>query len=114
MDVVCKKENGIGLVEASGPLSAATTEAFREQLTAWQVGEADVTRYVLDMSNIDFMDSAGLGALVAVLKQLKDRGGDMKLACLKKKPRMVFEITRAYKVFDIFGSVEQALQAFED
>jgi anti-sigma B factor antagonist len=35
----------------------------------------------------------------------------MKLACLQKKPRMVFEITRAYKVFEIFDTVEEAIKA---
>lgn len=111
MSVVCTKENGIGIISLSGPLTAATVEAFREQLTAWQGGEADVKNFVFDLSAVDFMDSAGLGALIAALKRITERGGDMKLACLQKKPRMVFEITRAYKVFEIFDTVEEAVNA---
>ena len=57
------------------------------------------------------MDSAGLGSLIAALKRITERGGDMKLACLQKKPRMVFEITRAYKVFEIFDTIEEALKS---
>jgi anti-sigma B factor antagonist len=100
------------LVELSGPLTAATVEPFREQFSAWQADEAGVKNYVLDLSAVDFMDSAGLGALIAALKRITEKGGDMKLACLQKKPRMVFEITRAYKVFDIFDTVEEALRTF--
>ena len=111
MSVVCAKENGVGMVTLSGPLTAATVEAFREQLNAWQAGEADVKNFVFDLSAVDFMDSAGLGSLIAVLKRITEQGGDMKLACLQKKPRMVFEITRAYKVFEIFDSVEEAVAA---
>jgi anti-sigma B factor antagonist len=111
MSVACTKEQGIGIITLSGPLTAATVEAFREQLAAWQAGEADVKNFVFDLSAVDFMDSAGLGSLIAALKRITERGGDMKLACLQKKPRMVFEITRAYKVFEIFDTLEEACNA---
>jgi anti-sigma B factor antagonist len=113
MSVACTKENNIGMIALSGPLTAATVEAFREQLAAWQAGEPEVKNYVFDLSAVDFMDSAGLGSLIAALKRITERGGDMKLACLQKKPRMVFEITRAYKVFEIFDTVEEAVSAVD-
>lgn len=112
MSIACRKENEIGMINLSGPLSAATVEVFREQLAEWQATEADVKNYVFDLSAVDFMDSAGLGALIAALKRITEHGGDLKLACLQKKPRMVFEITRAYKVFDICDTVEEAVAAF--
>jgi anti-sigma B factor antagonist len=111
MSVACTKDNGIGIVTLSGPLTAATVEAFREQFATWQATEADVKNFVFDLSAVDFMDSAGLGSLIASLKRITERGGDMKLACLQKKPRMVFEITRAYKVFEIFDTLEEACSA---
>jgi len=111
MSVACKKENGIGVVALSGPLTAATVEAFREQLAVWQAAEAEIKNFVFDLSAVDFMDSAGLGSLIASLKRITERGGDMKLACLQKKPRMVFEITRAYKVFEIFDTVDEAMKS---
>lgn len=114
MGVACTKQNGIGVITLSGPLTAATVETFREQLTAWQADEADVRNFVFDLAEVDFMDSAGLGALIAVLKRITEHGGDMKLANLQKKPRMVFEITRAYKVFEIYDTVDEALAAAEE
>ena len=112
MVVNCTKVKGIGVVEVKDPLTAATVDSFREQLSNWQEGEHHVKNYVIDMEKVDFMDSAGLGTLIAVLKRVTERGGDMKIACLQKKPRMVFEITRAYKVFEIYDSVEDALRVF--
>jgi anti-sigma B factor antagonist len=111
MSVACTKENGIGIITLSGPLTAATVEAFREQLASWQASEADVKNFVFDLAAVDFMDSAGLGALIAALKRITEHGGDMKLASLQKKPRMVFEITRAYKVFEIYDTVAEAVAA---
>ncbi len=112
MIVTCSKEQGIGIVEVSHALTAASVDSFREQLSKWQRAESGVRNYVIDLGRVDFMDSAGLGSLIAVLKQLTEKGGDMKIAGLRKKPRMVFEITRAYKVFEIFDTVEDALSAY--
>ena len=111
MSVACSKKEGIGIVELSGPLTAATVEAFRDQFSAWQAGETEIKNFVFDLSSVDFMDSAGLGSMIAVLKRITEHGGDMKIARLQKKPRMVFEITRAYKVFEIFDTVDEAFSA---
>ena len=113
MVVNVSKEQGIGVIEVSRGLTAANVDAFREQLLSWQEAEPDVINYVIDLKNVDFMDSAGLGTLIAVLKRITERGGDMKVAGLQKKPRMVFEITRAYKVFEIYDSVDDAMRVFQ-
>lgn len=111
MSVTCVKQNGVGVVTLSGPLTAATVESFREQLGVWQADEPEVKNFVFDLAGVDFMDSAGLGALIAALKRITERGGDMKIASLQKKPKMVFEITRAYKVFEIYDTVDEALSS---
>ena len=113
MIVSCSKEQGIAVVQVSHALTAATVDTFREQLSGWQAAEADVKDYVMDLGQVDFMDSAGLGTLIAVLKRITERGGDMKIAGLQQKPRMVFEITRAYKVFEIYDTVAEALEKFD-
>jgi len=112
MIVTCSKEQGIGVIQVSHTLTAATVDTFREQLAGWQAADPGVKNFVVDLKQVDFMDSAGLGTLIAVLKQITERGGDMKIACLQKKPRMVFEITRAYKVFEIYDTVDEALKKF--
>jgi anti-sigma B factor antagonist len=112
MVVTCSKERGIGVIQVGNALTAASVDTFREQLSSWQSAEPDVKNYVIDLKQVDFMDSAGLGTLIAVLKRITERGGDMKIACLQKKPRMVFEITRAYKVFEICDTVDEALNLF--
>lgn len=113
MLVNCSKQDGIAVVRVSKALTAATVDSFRDQLSSWQGAEKDVKNYVIDLEQVDFMDSAGLGTLIAVLKRITERGGDMKLANLQKKPRMVFEITRAYKVFEIYETVEDAVNGFD-
>ncbi len=108
----CSRIKGIGVVRVESSLTAATVDSFRKELSDWQERERDVKNYVVDLAAVEFMDSAGLGTLIAALKRITENGGDMRLACLQKKPRMVFEITRAHKVFEIYNSVDDALRAF--
>jgi len=114
MLVNCSIINGIGVVRIGQALTAATVDSFRDQLSRWQEAERNLKNYVVDLEAVDFMDSAGLGTLIATLKRIVERGGDLKIARLQKKPRMVFEITRAYKVFEIYDTVEDAQRAFRD
>ena len=114
MYISCKKQNEIGIVKLLDGLTAATVETFRIEFTGWQAAEEDVKNYVVDLSQVDFMDSAGLGTLVAMLKRVRERGGEMKIYGLQPKPRMVFEITRAYKVFDICNTVDEAIEKFSE
>ncbi len=104
-------KDGVGLVAMSGPLTAGQVDAFRAEFNEWHKGGEAFRNVVIDCQGIDFMDSSGLGALIALLKRVSERGGDLKLARLPKKVRMVFEITRAYKIFQICDTVEEALKA---
>ncbi len=114
MAVSIREENGIGIISAEGPITLVTVEAIREKFTQWYEVNTGVQYFVADLSRVDFMDSAGLGLLTSLLKRVSENGGDLKLACLQKKTRMLFEITRAFRVFDTFDSIEEAIRACQE
>ena len=70
------------------------------------------TRIVLDLGNLSFLDSAGLGALIAARVTAMNRGSGMKLANLTKKIRDQLHITKLVTVFDVYDSVEAAVNSF--
>jgi anti-sigma B factor antagonist len=111
METTFEKRNNVGIVTASGQLNAASVDAFRGQFLRWWDGAPELRNAVLDLSRVGFMDSSGLGAVIALLKRVADRGGDLKLSGMNSKIRMVFEITRAHRVFDIHDSVDRAVAA---
>jgi anti-sigma B factor antagonist len=65
---------------------------------------------LMDLKNVNFMDSSGLGAMVAAMKQLD---GKKKLALCHLSPAVdkVFKLTRMFTVFDIYPSLEDALSS---
>jgi anti-sigma B factor antagonist len=70
------------------------------------------TRIVLDLGNLGFVDSAGLGALIAARTSSQNRGAGMKLANLTKKMRDALTITKLVTVFDVYDSVDAAVNSY--
>ncbi|WP_372807694.1 STAS domain-containing protein, partial [Pontiella sp.] len=58
MQVTFSKDRGIGVVRVGKALTAATVDAFRDQLADWQEVEPGVKNYVVDLEMVDFLDSA--------------------------------------------------------
>lgn len=110
MDVAFDRVNSVGVVTVGGALSAASVDSFRDQFLRWW-DASDVRNVAMDLSKVDFLDSSGLGVLIALLKRVAERGGDLKLCGVQKKVRLVFEITRAHRVFEILDTKDEALKA---
>ncbi|HTA40997.1 MAG TPA: STAS domain-containing protein [Bryobacteraceae bacterium] len=69
-------------------------------------------KLVLDLSRLSFVDSSGLGAMLSCLRQLTARSGDLKLCGMSKQVRALFELVRMHRIFDIYGTREEAVGAF--
>lgn len=67
---------------------------------------------VVNLSNCEFVDSSFLGALVAGLKKATMRNGDLKIVGLQPPVQAMFELTRLYRIFDIFDNEEEAIKSF--
>lgn len=65
---------------------------------------------VVDLSNVEFIDSSILGVLVSGLKWATNKDGDLKIVGLQAPVRAMFELTRMYKVFEIYDTLEDSLQ----
>ena len=74
-----------------------------------QDGAVDV---VVDMSGVNWMNSSGLGMLMAGMTTLRGSGGDLRLAGVSDRVRRPIEVTKLDRVLKIFGSVEEAVNSF--
>jgi anti-sigma B factor antagonist len=70
-------------------------------------------KVVFDLSRLRFVDSSGLGAMLSCLRQLSGRGGDLRLAGMSRPVRALFELVRMHRIFDIYGTKEEAIKAFQ-
>lgn len=72
----------------------------------------DHPNLVLDLAQVSYVDSGGLGAIIGILTSVRNARGDMKLCCLSERVRHVFAITKLLNVVEIHNSVEEAVRAF--
>jgi anti-sigma B factor antagonist len=89
-------------------LVSSNVAAFKRELEA--LGR-DTNRVVVDLSEVQFIDSAGCGALLQFHKHFQGKGGGMKVCCVSHSVRALFELVRMQRVLDIYPTSEQAVQA---
>lgn len=89
-------------------LDAKIAVQFKEKMTA--LINANNFFLVLDLENVDFIDSSGLGAIVTSLKVL-GRRGDLVIASVNNDVLMMFTLTRMDRVFRIFPNAVEAVAA---
>lgn len=96
-------------VSLDGRLVASCSEEFKDAMFERL---RDAKKIMFDLKKMGHIDSSGLGALVSILQWVNGNGGVLKLACLQPRPQIVFDITKVYRVFDIYATEEEALKAF--
>lgn len=89
-------------------IDAAIAIQFKEEMRSET--ETDAVRVILDLSEVKFIDSSGLGAIVAAMKQLGS-GRKLDLAGLTPMVDKVFRLTRMDTVFDLYTSLNEATDA---
>lgn len=89
-------------------IDAAVAIRFKDAMRSEMAEEA--CRVVLDLRDVAFIDSSGLGAIVATMKQMAD-GQRLDLAGLTPAVDKVFRLTRMDSIFDIYASVDAAMLA---
>ncbi len=109
--IVEERPEGIEILSWAAPtvMDAAQADELR---TTFAELERKGSRILLDMSQVEFIDSSIIGALVGLLRRVRAAGGDVKLAGLTPEVEMIFEITRLHRVFRILPSVAAAIEEF--
>jgi anti-sigma B factor antagonist len=71
-----------------------------------------LVRLLIDLSNLDYVDSAGIGVLIAKYLSVRRKGGDLKLLRLSSRTHHALEITHLLTVFETFETEDAALRSF--
>ena len=113
MQIGISERGNTTIVAPEGPrLDAEAAAAFKAALL--DLIEGGKGNLVVNLNGVDFIDTAGLGALLSALKRLKQSGqeGDIRLAHVKPPVEAVLEIVRLHRVFTRYTSLEEAVQSY--
>jgi anti-sigma B factor antagonist len=111
LDIKEKETNGVTVVVLSGRVVLGEESNQLRTKLKDLLGQGK-TRLVLDLAEVKYIDSAGLGTLVAGYTSAQNQGAGIKLANLTKKFDEQLHITKLVTVFDVYESVADAVKSF--
>ncbi len=89
-----------------GPDATSLHEKLHELI------ETGTRSVVIDLKDVDWMNSSGLGILIGGLSAIRKSGGDLRLASVTEKIEEVLRITKLDRVFDVYGSTDEAVSSY--
>ncbi|MGS0687370.1 STAS domain-containing protein [Nakamurella sp. GG22] len=99
--------DGAAVIRTIGRLNMVAAPGLRELVTA--TVRDGRTRIVVDLSDTDFIDSSGLGALIAGLKVARGAGGDLRIARVPEQVSVVLALTNLNRVLRPYATVAESL-----
>ena len=111
MEYQTRTQNSVTILELKGDLDVDGAPRFQKAVE--DIVDAGGRKIVVDLSQTPFMDSSGLGVLVAAHRRISAAGGSLALAQPTPILQKVFELTRTHRVFNMYDSVNSAIQAME-
>ncbi len=104
--------DGIVILEPKGKIMGGPDATLLHD-KLHEIIEAGKKRVVIDLSQVDWMNSTGLGILISTLTTLRNNDGELKLANVTEKIKSLLVITKLAPVFDSFDTIDDAVKAFK-
>jgi anti-sigma B factor antagonist len=108
LDVDVRAESGLFIIKAKGEIDVWTADILRQSLR--DVQSDGKPRVIVDLTEVPFVDSTGIGVLVGALKRSREAGGSLHLVVTSDGVRKVLKITSLDQVFPIHDSVVDAVE----
>jgi anti-anti-sigma factor len=110
LTIEVEERGGVTLVRIAGSVDGLTAGDLLERLTA-EVARGR-TRLVGSFADVEYTSSAGLRALLAVLKDARGRGGDLRLAAVRREVYRVLDLAGFASILKIYDDVDAAVASF--
>ena len=109
--ITSREVDGVSVIEMEGRIVLGEeSNALRERVKGLLADNKK--KIVLNMGNVTYIDSAGLGTLVAAFHSARTQGATLKLSNLGTKFQEVLQVTKLMTVFEVFDTEAAAVQSF--
>jgi anti-sigma B factor antagonist len=113
MKIKEKIENQVAILTLSGKMMGGPETTALHDHVRGLINDG-INKVVIDLSGVKWINSSGLGVLMAVMTTLKNSNGMMKLANITEKVESLLMITQLMRIFETFDSVERAVASFTE
>jgi anti-sigma B factor antagonist len=112
LKIASKEVGGVTVLTLSGQIVLGEGSVQLRDSIRGLIGKGKKS-ILLDMGNVDYLDSSGLGELVSAFTTAKNQHAEVKLLKLTKKVQGLLQLTKLYTVFDIYDDDASALASFK-
>lgn len=95
------------MIDLEGEVDVYTAPQLKQQII--NMLDNNILHVIVNLTNVEYLDSTALGVLIGGLKRLRERSGTLDLVCPNPRIRRIFEITGLDKIFDIYSTEEEAM-----
>jgi anti-sigma B factor antagonist len=111
MTATSRRVNGVTVVDMSGRITLGEGGVVLRETIHDLLNKGD-KKILLNLGDITYIDSSGIGELIGAFTSVRNKGGDMKLLNLTKRVKDLLQITKLYTVFDIKDNEAGAISSF--
>lgn len=104
------QQEDVAVIRVGGYIDTTTSSEVERALDS--LLKAGIFRIIIDLKNVDYISSAGWGIFISEIKGIRERGGDLKLACMIADVYEVFELLEFHYILKAFDSVDDAIRKF--
>ncbi|HXE75837.1 MAG TPA: STAS domain-containing protein [Candidatus Xenobia bacterium] len=112
LEIKTREVDGVMLLELNGKIILGDESSSLRETIKGLLGQGK-KKILLNLARISFIDSTGVGTLVAAYTSARSQGGEVKLSSLTKKFRETLQVTRLLTVFEVFDDDQAALASFK-
>ena len=106
-----RQVDGVTIIDLSGRITLGEGSSVLRDLVRQTVAKGN-KKILLNLGDVTYIDSSGIGELVSAFTTVKNAGGDLKLLNLTKKVHDLLQITKLYTVFDVKDDEASAVASF--
>ena len=103
--------NGVTIVDLSGRITLGEGSVILRDTVRELIGKGN-KKILLNLGDVNYIDSSGIGELVSAFTTVRNQGGELKLLNLTKKVHDLLQITKLYTVFDVKDDEATAVKSF--
>jgi anti-sigma B factor antagonist len=111
MEIQRREREGITILDLKGRLAVGESCTLLRESVNDQIAQGN-KQLILNLQNIDYIDSTGLGSMVICYTTLQKMGGGMKLVNLNRRNLELMLLTKLSTIFQIFAEEQEAVNAF--
>ncbi|MGH9565314.1 MAG: STAS domain-containing protein [Candidatus Angelobacter sp.] len=112
MKASSRQVNGVTVVDMSGRITLGEGSVVLRDTIRDLLGKGE-KKILLNLGNVTYIDSSGIGEMVSAFTSVRNQGGELKLLNLTKKVHDLLQITKLYTVFDIKDDETVAVGSFK-